>query len=123
MIPPGDAGAAASAPSHREAIALAWERVAVEAGCTEREAAHWALLALETLSYPADVHEYREGIIQHNDEQARFREGIKRVDPEPRSPRGPTRRPARRNRGILTGRRPAEMLEAAPSRYGRGDPE
>jgi hypothetical protein len=79
MIPPGDAGAAASAPFHREAIALAWERVAIEAGCTEREAAHWALLALETLSYPADVHEYREGIIQHNDEQARFREGIKRA--------------------------------------------
>jgi hypothetical protein len=25
------------------------------------------------------VHEYREGIIQHNDEQARFREGIKRA--------------------------------------------
>jgi hypothetical protein len=79
MIPAGDAGPAASTSFDGGDVALAWERLAFEAGCTKREAEHWAVLALETLSYPADVHEYRETIMQHNDEQARFREGIKRA--------------------------------------------
>jgi hypothetical protein len=57
----------------------AWQRVAVEAGCTPDELDSWVSIAMETLTWPGDAAEFRDEIARHSQEQASYTDGIRRA--------------------------------------------